>query len=243
MNKKVWVIIAVLVAVIAVAAVIGWGRFTTPNAPAPVGAPSIDDTAPTVPQPEKDDGKVNPEDERAPYPGETIGDKKPGEPIETVEGGRLELPDGVSEQEWAKAVESAEKTASDFISVALAMNKNYANPYSGYREAYRKGLCSKKVVDDHDPGSLSASDKQDWKGMVDAGITAEARADLDSTALGGSGKANPDKIVLYMVANTSLYDSGELHSTDMYGYTATVVRDGDKYMVDEFVEGAEPLGL
>lgn len=247
MNKKIWVAVAVLVVVTVIVAIMGvvsgWGRFATPDAPGPVAAPSIDDTAPTVPQPGKDDEKVNPEDDRAPYPGETVGDKKPGESIETVEGGHFELPDGVSEQDWAQAVESAEKTASDFISVALAMNKNYANPYSGYRAAYRKGLCSKKIVDDHDPGTLSVSDKRDWTGMTGAGITAEARADLDSTVLGDSGKADPDRIVLYMLVNTSLYDSGELHSTDMYGYTVTVVRDGDKYVVDEFVEGAEPLGL
>lgn len=247
MNKKILITVAVLVAVTVIVAVTGvvagWGRFASPDTPTPVAAPSIDDTAPTMPQPGKDDRKANPDDDRAPYPGETVGGKKPGESIETVEGGRLKLPDNMSEQEWAKAVESAEKTASDFISVALAMNKKYANPYSGYREAYRKGLCSKKIVDGHDPGTLSTSDKQDWKGMTDAGITAEARADLDSTVLGDSGKADPDRIVLYMVVNTSLYDNDELHSTDVYGYTVTVVRDGDKYVVDEFVEGAEPLGL
>lgn len=243
MGKKVWVIIAILVVAVVAAVVIGWGRSAAPNAPAPATAPSIDSAAPTIPQPKIEGGKANPDDDRAPYPGETVGDKKPGESIETVESGHFELPDGVSEQEWAQAVESAEKTASDFISVALAMNKNYANPYSGYRAAYRKGLCSKKIVNDHDPGTLSISDKQDWKGMTDAGITAEARADLDSTVLGDSGKADPDRIVLYMAVNTSLYDNGELHSTEVYGYTVTVVRDGDRYVVDEFVEGAEPLGL
>lgn len=244
MNKKV-LFVALLVVVAVVAVAVGWGRF----APAGGGsssaapAPTIDDDVPEVPPSAGKGGKVNPEDDRAPYPGEAVGDGEPGEPIETVEGGRLELPDNVSEQEWRKAVESAEKVATDFVSVALAMNKGYADPYSGYRVAYRKGLCSKKVVDEHDPRTLSVSDKRDWKGMVDAGITAEAEVDFDSTLLGGSGKADPDSIVLYVRVNTSLYDNSQLHSTDVYGYTVTVVRDGDRRVVDSFVEGAEPLGL